>query len=116
MATASKDSKKLSKDAPASYTPSVDMSTTESASSTPKTPNNPDGPTVEDDRKALEAQLVPDTGRREDVDVNPAEVAENDADWAAGRELTDVVEVEGQRETVESRLARNGYAKPNTDN
>lgn len=110
--TASKGSSKLSKDAPASYTTSVNMDNPESASSTPKTPSNPDGPTAEDDRRQLEEQLVTDIGRQVDIDKDPAEAQENSADWSKGREPTDVVEVEGQRETVEAREARNGVNSP----
>lgn len=109
--TASK-STKLSKDAPASYTTSTNMVSPESASSTPKTPNNPDGPTAEDDRRQLEEQLTPDIGRQVDIDKDPAEAQENSADWYEGREPNDVVEVEGQRETVEARMARNGVTSP----
>lgn len=83
----------------------------ESASSTPKTPNNPDGPTVEDDQKALKTQLhTNDIGRAANVEVNPPEVQQNDADWLAGRDENAVVEVEGQRETAGARMARNGLS------
>lgn len=83
-----------------------------SASSTPATPSNPDAPTAEDDRRQLEEQLTPDIGRKVDIEVNPPEVQENGADWFEGREPNDVVEVEGQRETVEAREARNGVNAP----
>lgn len=110
--TASEDSSKLSKDAPASYTTSVNMDNPESASSTPATPSNPDGPTAEDDRAQLEAQLVPDISRQVDIDKDPAEAQVNSADWLEGRDENDVVEVEGQRETVGARMARNGVTSP----
>jgi hypothetical protein len=103
---------KLSKDAPASYATSTNMDNPESASATPKTPNDPDGPTAEDDRRQLDEQLSPDIARKVDIDKDPAEAQENSADWYEGREPNDVVEVEGQRETVEARMARNGVAAP----
>lgn len=69
-------------------------------------------PTVEDDKRQLAEQLTPDAGRRVDIDKNPPEAEQNGADWLEGREPNDVVEVEGQRETVESRMARNGVTSP----
>lgn len=69
-------------------------------------------PTAEDDRRQLEEQLTPDIGRKVDIEVNPQEVQENSADWQDGRDPNDVVEVEGQRETVEARMARNGVNAP----
>lgn len=44
------------------------------------------------------------------VEVDPPEAEQNHADWFEGREPNDVVEVAGQRETVEARMARNGQA------
>lgn len=69
-------------------------------------------PTAEDDRRQLEDQLTPDISRRVDIDKDPAEAQKNSADWSKGREPNDVVEVEGQRETVEAREARNGVVAP----
>lgn len=112
MATASKDSSKLSKDAPASYAVTHNKDNPQSASSTAPTPGNPDAPTADDDRKQLEAQLVPDTGRTVKVDKDPAQAQENSADWLDGRDENDVVEVEGQRETAGARMARNGVFAP----
>lgn len=53
-------------------------------------------------------------GRTRDVkvEVAPEEAARNGANWAEGRNPLDVVEVAGQRETVEARMARNGNASP----
>lgn len=110
--TASKDSTKLGKDSPVSTPTTYNTDNPESASSTPATPSNPDAPTAEDDRRQLEEQLTPDIGRKVDIEVNPPEVQKNSADWLEGREPNDVVEVEGQRETVESRMARNGVNSP----
>jgi hypothetical protein len=45
-----------------------------------------------------------------EVETDPREAEENHADWFEGREPNDVVEVSGQRETVEARMARNGQA------
>lgn len=113
------ESTKLSKDAPASYTTSANMDNPESASATPATKGDPDGPNAEDDRKALDEQArrghpggIEDLGRAVKVDKDPSEAQENDADWEAGRDPKDVVEVEGQRETVEARMARNGVYSP----
>lgn len=69
-------------------------------------------PTAQEDQEQLRKQLTPDVGRKVDVEVNPPEVQENSADWQEGREPNDVVEVEGQRETVEARMARNGVNAP----
>lgn len=110
--TASKGSSKLGKDSPVSTPTTYNTDNPESASSTPKTPSNPDGPTAEDDRRQLEEQLTPDIGRKVDIEVDPPEAQENGADWEKGREPNDVVEVEGQRETVEARVARNGVFSP----
>lgn len=60
------------------------------------------------DRNALINQTEADRARHDNVEVNPPEVEENNADWLNGREPTDVVEVEGQRETASARMARNG--------
>jgi hypothetical protein len=46
------------------------------------------------------------------VETDPPEAKENGADWFEGRDPNDVVEVSGQRETVEARMARNGQASP----
>lgn len=53
-------------------------------------------------------------GRTRDVkvEVAPEEAARNGANWAEGRNQLDVVEVAGQRETVEAKMARNGNASP----
>lgn len=69
-------------------------------------------PTAQGDREQLEAQLTPDIGRRVDIDKDPKQAQENGADWLEGREPNDVVEVEGQRETAEARMARNGVTSP----
>lgn len=46
------------------------------------------------------------------VEVAPAEAEQNGANWQENRDPLDVVEVAGQRETVEARMARNGLASP----
>lgn len=46
------------------------------------------------------------------VEVAPPEAEENGANWYDGRKPNDVVEVAGQRETVEARMARNGMGAP----
>lgn len=112
MSTASAESTKLGKDSPLSTPTTYNTDNPESASSTPATPSNPNAPTVEDDRRQLEEQRVPDIGRRTDVEVGPKEAQENGADWTVGRKPTDVVEVEGQRETIEAKMARNGVYAP----
>lgn len=72
-------------------------------------------PTAQEDRAQLDASYA-DTrdrgGRAAKVDKDPAEVQKNHADWLEGREPNDVVEVEGQRETAEARMARNGITGP----
>jgi len=69
------------------------------------------GPTVQADQEYLREQKTKGRdrgGRATQVDVNPAEMQENDADWLDGRDPGDVVEVEGQRETAQARMGRNG--------
>ncbi len=73
---------------------------------------NDNAPTAQEDQENLRKQLTPDAGRKVDIEVNPPEVQEQSADWFEGREPNDVVEVEGQRETVEARMARNGVNAP----
>jgi len=78
---------------------------------------NDSTPTAEGDREQLDAstKAARDRGGRKaraDVDINPPEVLKNHADWSEGRKPNDVVEVEGQRETVEARMARNGVYAP----
>lgn len=67
-----------------------------------------------EDLEALKGKrfLHTDPGHAADVEVNPPEAQQNHADWFEGREPNDVVEVSGQRETVEARMARNGQASP----
>lgn len=72
-------------------------------------------PTVEEDREQLNASAEQQRnrgGRAVEVEVDPAETQKNHADWLEGREPNDVVEVEGQRETAEARMARNGQSAP----
>lgn len=59
------------------------------------------------DRVLKNAGLGP---RERDVKVElaPPEAERNGADWSEGRDPLDVVEVDGQRETVEAKMARNG--------
>ena len=67
---------------------------------------------AEDDQQALREQRDGSRGRAADVEIDPPEAEQNDADWLEGREPNDVVEVAGQRETVEARMARNGQSSP----
>lgn len=72
-----------------------------------------DGPglsTAARDRVLKNHGLVGDTKVK--VEVAPKEAEQNGADWTEGRDPLDVVEVSGQRETVEARMARNGQASP----
>lgn len=72
-----------------------------------------DGPglgTAARDRVLKNQGLVGDTKVK--VEVAPKEAEQNGADWTEGRDPLDVVEVSGQRETVEARMARNGQASP----
>lgn len=72
-------------------------------------------PTVEEDREQLNAaneETRNRGGRAVDVEVDPADAQKNHVDWLDGRDPNDVVEVEGQRETVEARMARNGQSAP----
>lgn len=72
-------------------------------------------PTAQEDRAQLDAtaEAVRDRGGRAvKVEVDPAEAQENHADWLDGRDPNDVVEVDGQRETAEARMARNGISSP----
>jgi hypothetical protein len=73
-----------------------------------------DGPglgTAARDRELKNAGLGP-RDRDVKVEVAPVEAERNGANWADGRDPLDVVEVAGQRETVEARMARNGQASP----
>jgi hypothetical protein len=73
-----------------------------------------DGPglsTAARDRVMKDAGLGP-RERDVKVEVAPSEAAVNGANWSEGRDPLDVVEVAGQRETVEARMARNGQASP----
>lgn len=73
-----------------------------------------DGPglsTAARDRVMKDAGLGP-RERDVKVEVAPAEAAVNGANWSEDRDPLDVVEVDGQRETVEARMARNGQASP----
>lgn len=69
---------------------------------------------TEEDLEALKGPRFQhsDPGHAVDVEVDPKEAGENHADWYEGREPNDVVEVAGQRETVEARMARNGQSAP----
>lgn len=68
----------------------------------------------ENDLAALKGErfLHRDPGHAADVEVAPKEAQQNHADWYEGRDPNDVVEVSGQRETVEARMARNGQQSP----
>ncbi len=71
--------------------------------------------TIQEDKQDLRDQVDATRdrgGRAADVEKDPAEAQENDADWYNGRKPNDVVEVDGQRETVEARMARNGVNSP----
>lgn len=69
-------------------------------------------PTAEDDRRQLQEQLTPDIGRKVDIEKDPADAQKNSTDWLEGRDPNDVIEIEGQRETAESKMARNGVNAP----
>lgn len=77
--------------------------------------NKETAPTAEEDRAQLNESYDAARdrgGRAVDVEVDPADAQKNGADWLEGREPNDVVEVEGQRETAEARMARNGQSAP----
>lgn len=67
-----------------------------------------DTPTAEVNRELLNP--TPEQIEQK-LEKDPPEAQEQHADWSKGREPTDVVEVEGQRETVEARMARGGVQK-----
>lgn len=77
--------------------------------------NTSSEPTAQKDRAQLDAtsEAYRDRGGRAvKVETDPAEAEQNHADWLNGRDPNDVVEVEGQRETAEARMARNGVNSP----